>query len=343
MGLFLGRRIFAIALAQCCIVTSLLLAQDGTDDFTRGKAALDAKHYAEAEEAFARAEAESPGTTTALALRAKALIQLNRFDEARHCLDEYLKNHPSSVDAKYLLAYVLFRRNLPSESLGMYTAAAVLQRPTAGDLKIVGLDYVLLNDYPDAVQWLERSVAEDPKDPEAVYYLGRGYYVQNNFDKAIAAFEQALQLDATDAKAENNLGLAFAAKSEPKLAEAAYRKSIQMGEGSRYKSDQPYINLAELLNHSDRQTEALSLLDQAEQIGGKTEREQQLRGQILLDQNRLPEAETSFRVAVSMNPNSGALHYLLGRVLKREGKSDDAEKEFAKSKVLDGNRSSAPN
>lgn len=333
------------AILGCSLPLTILWAQSPeTDDFyTRGKAALEAKHYEEAEEAFAQAEAHSPDTTNALALRAKALIHLDQFEEAQHCLNVYLKTHPRSADAKYLLAYVLFRRNKPSESLGMYTAAAALQLPTAGDLKIVGLDYVLLSDNPDAIRWLERSVSEEPNDSEAVYYLGRAYYVQNNFDKAIAAFERSLELNPEYAKAENNLGLALAAKNQPGLAEAAYRKAIQLGEASREKSDQPYINLAELLSHTDRQSEALSLLDTAERIAGKSDHAEELRGQILLAQNQLKDAEAAFRAAVSMKPDSGALHYLLGRVLQREGKSDDAEKEFAQSKALAAAHSSMPN
>jgi len=316
---------------------------DANDFYSRGKAALDAKRYAEAEEALAKAESSSPGTTNAQALRAKALIHLNQFEEAQRCLANYLKAHPDSADAKYLLAYVLFRENRPSESLGMYTAAAALQRPTAEDFKIVGLDYVLLNDHSDAVRWLERSVSEGPNDAEATYYLGRAYYVQNNFDKAIAAFQRTLQLDPQHAKAENNLGLALAAENQTGAAETAYRKAIQMGNASEAKSDQPYINLAELLSHTDHQAEALSLLDEAERIGGKSKQTEELRGQILFAQNRLKDAEVAFRVAVSMKPDDGALHYLLGRVLRREGKLADAEKEFAESKALNSTPSSTPN
>lgn len=337
--------LLTIAILECSASAHIfgVQAPEADDFYNRGKAALEAQHYEEAEQAFAQADAHSPGTTNALALRAKALIHLDEFDEADRCLNNYLRTHATSVDAKYLLAYVLFRRNMPRESLGMYTAAAGLERPTAGDFKIIGLDYVLLNDNPDAIRWLERSVTEGPRDAEARYYLGRAYYVQNDFDKAIATFEQALQLNPQYAKAENNLGLAFAAKNQPERAEAAYRKAIQMAEDLREKSDQPYINLAELLTHTDQQAEALSLLQKAEEISGKSDHAEELRGQILLAQNQLKDAEAAFRAAVSMKPDDGALHYLLGRVLKREGKLEDAEKEFAQSKALTKTQSSTPN
>ncbi|MGI9071694.1 MAG: tetratricopeptide repeat protein [Bryobacteraceae bacterium] len=332
-----------------CLLLSLVYCglsatqiQPSKDAYTRGKTALDRKSYTEAAKALLQAEAQAPGTTNALALRAKALIHLDQYEEAEHCLRDYLKLHPRSPDAIFLLGYVLFRRNQPRESLAVYTGAAALQRPAAEDFKIVGLDYVLLSDYPDAVRWLERSVAEGPNDAEAFYYLGRAYYVQNFFDKAIAAFEQALRLDPQHAKAQNNLGLALAGRNQPDAAEAAYRKAIQIGHERGKPSEQPYINLAELLSHSNHESEALRLLETAEQIAGKSDRSEEVRGRILLAQNRLGEAETAFRNAIARRPSNGALHYLLGRVLKREGKSDDAEKEFAQTKTLLGTHSSLP-
>lgn len=320
------------AVVGCCAVAQICAGQ--SDWYSRGKVALDGKRYEEAAVSFAEAEKHSPGATDALALRAKALIQLHQYEAAQQSLDSYLKAHPNSADATYLLGYVLFRRNLPTESLAMYTAAARTQPPQADDFKIVGLDYVLLHDYPEAIKWLERSVAEGPRDAEAVYYLGRAYYVQNQFDKAIAAFRRALALDPQFARAENNLGLAFAGKNQSGEAEAAYRKAIAMQNAGSAKSDQPYLNLAEMLSHTDRHAEALSLLDTAEQIGGKSERAEGLRGQILLSQDRLHDAEIAFRTAVQLKPSDGALHFLLGRVLKREGLSDAAEQEFAQSRTL---------
>jgi len=311
--------------------------------YAKASADLEQKDYAKAEQEFSAVEAQTPGATNALALRAKALIHLDRFEEAQRSLERYLQANARSADARYLLAFVLFRRNLPRESLAMYTEAARLKNPSGGDLKIVGLDYVLLDDFPDAARWLERAVAESPNDAEAVYYLGRAYYVRNSFDQAIAAFRRALELDPRFAKAENNLGLAYAAKNRPDLAEAAYRKAIELSAQGEKKSAEPYLNLAGLLSRAGQEAESLRLLDTAQQIAGKSDRIAELRGQILLSQNRLPEAEAQFRAAIAFEPRKASLHFLLGRALKREGKSEEAEREFAQTKALLGTRSSAPN
>ncbi len=339
-------RLFAslLAIAGCFLTPPFTACQSLSPTiYEKGRTALDAKNYAAAEQELAQAEAQAPGKTNALALRAKALIHLDRFTEAEQCLKQYLHLHPDSPDATYLLGYVLFRKNAPAESLRTYTAAARLQQPQPSDLKVVGLDYVLMNNYEHAIKWLERSVAGQPEDVEAVYYLGRAYYVQNSFDKAISCFERALQLDPKYLKAENNLGLAHEGKNRLDLAEVDYRKAIAMGTETANRSEQPYLNLADLLSRSQRNSEALAMLDAADQISGKSERSEELRGRIFFAEKRLPEAEIALRAAVARKPGDGALHFLLGRVLKQEGKAAESEKEFARTRALLGTHSSVPN
>ncbi|MBV9613415.1 MAG: tetratricopeptide repeat protein [Acidobacteriaceae bacterium] len=313
------------------------------DAYQNGKTALDSKDYAQAERLFGQAEEQHPGATNAAALRAKALIHLNRFEDAERSLKDYVRRHPESPDGAYLLGYVLFRENKAGESLQVYTAASRLQRPSSSDFKIVGLDYALLGDYSSAIKWLELAVIEGPKDAEAVYHLGRVYYIQNSFDKAIACFKQVLQLDPQYVKAEDNLGLAYEGKNELNRAEAAYREAIRIGTQTGHVSEGPYLNLADLLCRRGRNTDALKLLDTADQVGDKSARSDEIRARIFFGMNRLPEAESELRSALTTKPQDGALHYLLGRVLKREGKADEAEKEFAQTRKLLGTHSSSLN
>jgi tetratricopeptide (TPR) repeat protein len=316
--------------------------EQATVAYQRGVEAFRAGNYAEAADAMMAAQTQAHGFQDALLIRGKALIHLERYRDAEESLQQYIGAHADAADAKFLLGYVLFRENQPAQSLAIYTAAASLQRPVPDDFKIVGLDYVLLNDYPDAIKWLERSVQEDPKDAEAVYYLGRAYYSQNWFEKAIAAFQKAIALNPLFAKAENNLGLALAAQNKLDLAEHAYRRAIQMGEEGGRRSEQPYINLGELLIDHNRIPEALDLLNAARQIDPKADRLEQLRGRALLGENRLAEAEEAFRAAIALKPDSGVLHYQLGRVLKRLGRDEEAKQEFARSKALLGTHSALP-
>ena len=334
--LVVGLLLWVIAFAR------LGAGQSPEEAYKKGLESFRQKRYAEAAESLMPACTPAPGWKDALVMRAKALIQTNRNVEAEQALREYLKYYGRAADAKFLLGYVLFRQNQPAASLAIYSAAAALQRPQPDDFKIVGLDYVLLDSYPEAMKWLERSVRENPADAEAVYCLGRVYYNQNWFDKAIFMFQQAISLNARYAKAHNNLGLALAAQNKLDLAARAYRQAIRIGEEDGKMSEQPYINLAELLIDHTRVPEALDLLDTALKIDAKSDKVQQLRGRALLSQDQLPGAEAAFREALALKPDSGPLHYQLGRVLKRLGRNEEAMREFERSKVLLGTRSATP-
>jgi tetratricopeptide (TPR) repeat protein len=311
----------------------------GQSALEKGKAALDNHQYVLAEGFLAKAESEAPGKTNALALRAKALINLERFGEAKECLDRYLGIHPTSPDGTYLLGYIEFRLDAPAQSLTTFTKAAQLQTPTAGDLKIVGLDYVLLNDFSDAARWLEQSVAGNPNDPESQYYLGRAYYVLNSFEKAIVAFQRTLELKSGDAKAEDNLGLCFDALNQPEKAEEAFRQAIAWTEKEDKPNALPYIDLADLLIRKPENGEVLTLLSKADTLGGAPERIHELKARAYFAENRLAEAEAQIRADITLKPENSSFHYLLGRILKKEGKSGDAEKEFALTKTLLGTHS----
>lgn len=204
----------------CCAAVSILYvawadAQSGRD-FDQGAAEFSAGNYSEAATLFARAESAAPGKTSALLFEAKCLVHLENFTGAEDALRNYLTFYPRSSDALYLLGFVLNRQNRPVESLSLYTQAAAIAPPTGDDLKIVGLDYVLLDDYSDAIHWLEKAVERDATNVDAWYYLGRAYYTTGRRDQAWKAFVTVLDLDPHNVKAKNNLGLILKLTDKPR-------------------------------------------------------------------------------------------------------------------------------
>jgi Flp pilus assembly protein TadD len=240
-------------------------AQAG-DAFEQAAAEFRAGNYAAAAAKFDQVEAAYPGTTNALLFQAKCFIHLDNFSGAETVLRKHLASHRDSVDAMYLLGFVLHRQNRPAESLAVYTQAPALVRPTGDDLKIVGLDYVLLNDYPDAIRWLEKAVELDPENQDAWYYHGRAYYTKARLPQARRSFLHALDLDARDARAENNLGLILETEGQPTAAAEAYRKSIAWQQERGHPSEQPYVNLGNLLMEEGQPQEALAALQKAVEL-----------------------------------------------------------------------------
>lgn len=301
--------------------------EEGLVDFRAG-------NYSSAAAKFAQAEAASPATTDALLFQAKCFIHLEKFAEAENALRTYLGSHRSSSDATYLLGFVLHRENRPADSLAIYTQAAAMVRPTGDDLKIVGLDYVLLNDYPDAIKWLEKAVDLDPQNKDAWYYLGRAYYTKSLLPEAQRAFLRVLDLDAHDARAENNLGLILETEGKTDAAVDAYRQSIAWQQQSLRPSEQPYVNLGSLLMEQEQTKEAVEALQKAVELAPSNAYGHMKLGMLYRKINQLDGAQHELEKATQLEPDNAAAHYQLGRVYKEMNSVARARAEFDRAAEL---------
>jgi tetratricopeptide (TPR) repeat protein len=274
--------------------------------------------------------------------QAKAELEHGQYAEAEKILRDRLAGHASEVEARYLLAYALFRENKPADSLKEYTEAARQRAPRAKELETVALDYVLLNDYDDAEHWARYSLSLDANNAEAWYEFARIEYTLNGFQAAVDAFQRALELDPVSVKAEDNLGLAFEGLNRTDEALAAFRKAIAMQASSQHPSEQPLLNLAKLLIDRNHLDEALPLLQQAAHIAPRDWKILAQLGRLYSEKGELSAARETLEQAVAIEPQDASLHFQLGRVYRKSGAPEKASREFATTKDLLGTTSSSP-
>jgi tetratricopeptide (TPR) repeat protein len=319
-----------VALILCALRGS---AQSG-GAFDRGLAEFRAGNYSSATVLFADAEKAAPGATDALLYQAKSLVHLQDFAGAERALRRYIPSHRDSSDALFMLGFVLNRQNRPAESLASYTQAAAITRPTADDLKIVGLDYVLLDDYPDAIKWLEKAVTLDGANKDAWYYLGRAYYMKGRLIEARKAFVSVLKIDPHDAKAENNLGLIYESSAQPDDAIESYRKAIAWQEQTPHPSEQPYVNLGNLLLDQGHAEEAVGTLEKAVALAPENVSCRLNLGIAYLRTRQLEGAQRELEKATQLEPENAAAHYQLGKLYKAIHALDRAKAEFNRTAEL---------
>jgi len=200
--------------------------------------------------------------------------------------------------------------------------------PAGDDLKMVALDYELLNDNADAIHWLEVAVERDPANKEAWYFLGRAYYTASRLPAARKAFDRVLELDPREARAENNIGLIYESSGKTDEALAAYRNAIAWQRESTPSPEQPYLNLGNLLITLVRPQEAIAPLREAIVLAPNDAQGHLRLGSAYLHLERLDEAEKELREAVRLAPDDAAAHYQLGRCYKQAGKLEAAKAEF---------------
>jgi tetratricopeptide (TPR) repeat protein len=306
----------------------------------------------------------APGQLDAQLAEAKSLVDQGKTADADRLVREYIAAHPDSADAHFLRGYILFRQiqahsretdTVPHElykeqgspvagadfqeaaakdSLAEFTEAAKYRKPTAFDLKIVALDYVVLGDYVDADKWLTHSLQSNPGDPDAWYLLGRAKYSEGRFDEAAQSFAQFLKSDPKNVKAEDNLGLSYAGLGQTEKAIAAYQNAIAWQSESAAKDPGPFLDLGALLLDQNREQEAVPYLLQAVAISPKESRHHEELGQAYFRLDEMQKAQAELETAVSLSPQNPRLHYLLGRVYRKEGLAAKADAEFNRSESL---------
>ena len=273
---------------------------------------------------------------------AQSLAQAGSFMEAEIAVRQCLAQNDSSAEAHFLLGYILFKTAKPKDSLAEYTAGAKFKNPGAPELKVVALDYVLLEDYPDAEHWLKASIARNALDVESWYYLGRAQYNENHFADAQQSFEHCLSLDSHHVKAETNLGLVFEALRRTEEARAAYLLAISWQQASSSKTAEPYIDLGNLLLGQNQNEQAVTYLLQAVQVSPDEVRARERLGNAYFRLNDWKNAQLHLEKAETLAPNLAAIHYVLGQVYRKQGLTEKAHHEFVRATELNAAHPVAP-
>ena len=276
----------------------------------------------------------------ALLAQATSAVHAGSFSDAEAMIRKYLSQQDASADGHYLLGYILSHEGKATESLAEYTRAAQLRTPTANDLKMVAVDYVLLGDFLDADRWLTKALSWNPSDADGWYYLGRTKYNENRFSEAIDSFQKCLKLDPHNVKAEDNIGLSHEGLNQTEQATLAFQTAIAWQSGATGKDAQPYLNLGMLLAEQENPEAGLPYLQEAVALAPRNAKAHEQLGRAYLKLKRWQDSHDELERAIQLAPNSSSLHYELGISYRDQGLKDQAQKEFDRCTELNATHSS---
>src|SRR4051794_4470119 len=354
-----------------------------------GNDALSRGDFAGARSAAEKAVAAEPESPEAHYMLGFALWYAGDRDRAGKELDESLRLLPSAADVCGFRG-VTYRESgdLPSARHMLLRAIALdPQRPLPYiDLGIVflregNLDRAVgqfeagmnlsaaqrgLPDLETAIRELRGAISKEAKAPAAHRVLGRllGLAAADPA-QVIDAFERAIQLRPDDAEAHNSLGLVYVQTGDDEKAIAAFRKAIQL----QPQYADAHQNLGAVLTTSDtaeavRELETaiklqpglakaqynLALAYEATPKHGPAQAVEQIRkliasqpdypraqfvlGRILLREGRVDEAGEHLQRSVEQEPDFGEAHYQLGLALARAGRREEGSGEIGKGREL---------
>lgn len=148
---------------------------------------------------------------------------------------------------------------------------------------------------------LQEAVTLDPDTALYHHWLGLAYLNLKNpqfLPKAVEALKRALELNPNNGDTQTSLGVAYAEQGKWAEAVQQYRKAL----------DLPGYGNVEMTYHN--------------------------LGWAYYNLNRLSEAEESFRLILKLDPKAPSAHYMLGVVLLKAGRRDEAKVEFRWAREL---------
>jgi tetratricopeptide (TPR) repeat protein len=285
--------------------------------------------------ALALASAACAAATPERISEVKALIDSRQIDRAEKIIVDEMMSAPRDSDWITLLAEVRLGQNRTREALKLLDDANQIGGVTAAREMIISLAQSQAGHMDRAEAPIRSAIQLDPDNATAHYFLSRLLYTDNRFDEAIEEGNKTVALAPTFVRAYENLGLCYEGKRMLADAERNYRKAIELESTSDNKTEWPMLDLASMLVHENRQTEAKPLLTQALDINPDNTAALVQMGSLLEDAGELKGALDEFRLAIksdarNQQPGLGAAYYKAARLCKKLGYTDEANEYFKK-------------
>ncbi len=303
-----------LAVRRCDFRASLLLAAayEGSGDPRRAEQALEAAHAA------------WPTNNSVAASLAREYLAGRETEKAAEALDRF-RPTPSTPPQELELATIVFltsHRLVPGEAAAR---AAFAGYPSLHTLLLLANTLQLEGRYKDVLTLLGDKRAAYGQEPPFLVTLAESEYDAKIFDAARTDLEDAVALAPKLPQAHYLLGNVLLAANETDKAVGEYRRAIELA------PDQPrtYYQLALALRAKEDESGEESALKEALAIDPRFALAHSELGRLLVNQNRLPEAETQLKLSIEDNAKSEQAYYLLAKVYDRLGEADKS-RETAK-------------
>jgi tetratricopeptide (TPR) repeat protein len=320
---------------------------------------------AEALSRFEQALAAAPENPEVIEAVGRALMNLDRLEEAEASFLDALELDPEWVAPRMGLAMVALRRDEPFKivhhleraietdpeypdayvELGRYygimaepaLAKATFERWTArhpedADMLInAGLTAFDAVDFAQALDFFEKAAeaaSSEEQKSGARTFRANALDMLGRYAEAVAAYEEVIAEAPDWWEAHANLGICHARNEHPERAEAAFRRGLEDCPGSPEIRDEL---AAHLLAERKSLGEALKLSEEAVALGRDEIRHLHTLGEIRLSLGDEAGAAEAYATVLALDPENPEAHLELGILHEGRGEVREAEEHFVES------------
>jgi tetratricopeptide (TPR) repeat protein len=314
---------------------------------------------------FEQALAAAPENPEVIEAVGRALLNLDRLEEAEASFLDALELDPEWVAPRMGLALVALRRDEPFKivhhleraieadseypdayvELGRYygsmaepaLAKATFERWTArhpedADMLInAGLTAFDAADYAQALEFFERAIevaSGEEQKSGARTFRANTLDMLGRYEEAVEAYEEVIAETPEWWEAHANLGICHARNGRPERAEAAFRRGLEDCPGSPEIRDELAAHL--LAERKDLQ-EALRLSEEAVALGRDEIRHLHTLGEVRLSLGDESGAAEAYHAMLALDPENPEAHLEIGLLHEVRGEVREAEEHFVES------------
>ena len=184
-------------------------------------------------------------------------------------------------------------------------------------------------DHAGAERSYRRGLELAPEDPEILNALGWTLFQSGRPQEAIVEYERAVTSDPKHAKAHNNLALALVELGRLQEAADHFKASLDVEPRAEIFSDYGFT-----MERMGKPKEAVQAYVKALELDPSSASAHFNMAVVFVRAGKFPEAEAHYRKALDGRP-SAETHNGLGYALSRQGRSEEAIKEFRAAIEID--------
>ena len=137
----------------------------------------------------------------------KAAFEAKKYADATAIFESYIERRPGNAWGYYMLGLSAWKNGDLAKSEKAFEQALSVDSHHVKSLVNLSRVFIEQKRYDDAIERLTRASEIDPQSAEVYRLLGRTYSAQGKTDDAVNAYRHAIELNERDAWSMNNMGL----------------------------------------------------------------------------------------------------------------------------------------